>query len=62
MDNFISVANVAEFNVQERLSKRLARMGICSRRMAEKIIASGIVKVDGKVIWENQLVDNRNLI
>ncbi|MGL1180964.1 S4 domain-containing protein, partial [Vibrio parahaemolyticus] len=34
----------------ERIAKRLARAGICSRREAERLIADGCVKVDGKVI------------
>jgi 23S rRNA pseudouridine2605 synthase len=34
----------------ERIAKRLARAGICSRRDAEKIILDGRVKVDGKII------------
>lgn len=38
LDEFINVTNVEEFTKPERVSKRLARMGICSRRMAEKLI------------------------
>lgn len=34
----------------ERIAKRMARAGLCSRREAEQWIASGIVKVNGKVI------------
>lgn len=34
----------------ERLAKRIARAGICSRRDAEKLIEMGSVKVDGKVV------------
>ena len=36
----------------ERLQKLIARAGICSRREAEKIILSGRVTVDGKIITE----------
>ena len=36
----------------ERLQKLIARAGICSRREAEKIILSGRVTVDGKMITE----------
>jgi 23S rRNA pseudouridine2605 synthase len=43
----VNVSNVEEFNKPERVTKRLARMGICSRRMAEKLIEQGMVKVDG---------------
>ncbi|HUY67763.1 MAG TPA: pseudouridine synthase [Alphaproteobacteria bacterium] len=34
----------------ERIAKRLARAGVCSRREAEKLIAAGRVVVDGKVL------------
>jgi 23S rRNA pseudouridine2605 synthase len=34
----------------ERLAKRIARAGLCSRREAEKWIAEGRVKVGGKII------------
>ncbi len=34
----------------ERIAKRIARAGVCSRRDAEKLITGGQVKVNGKVI------------
>tara|TARA_R110001592_G_scaffold29350_13_gene106698 strand:- start:1808 stop:2596 length:789 start_codon:yes stop_codon:yes gene_type:complete len=34
----------------ERIAKRMARAGVCSRRDAEKLIIAGRVKVNGKVI------------
>jgi 23S rRNA pseudouridine2605 synthase len=34
----------------ERIAKRLARVGLCSRREAERWIAEGRVAVDGKVL------------
>ncbi|MDP6567242.1 MAG: pseudouridine synthase [Alphaproteobacteria bacterium] len=34
----------------ERIAKRLARAGLCSRREAERWIAAGRVRVDGKVL------------
>jgi 23S rRNA pseudouridine2605 synthase len=34
----------------DRIAKVLARAGVCSRRDAEKLVADGKVKVDGKVI------------
>ncbi|WP_119462183.1 pseudouridine synthase [Rhodospirillaceae bacterium SYSU D60014] len=34
----------------ERIAKRLARVGLCSRREAERWIAEGRVMVDGKVL------------
>ena len=34
----------------ERIAKRLARAGLCSRRDAERWIAQGRVKVDGEVL------------
>ena len=36
----------------ERLQKIIARAGVCSRREAEKLILSGRVTVDGKIITE----------
>lgn len=40
----------AETPKGERIAKRLARAGVCSRRDAEKLIADGRVRVDGKVL------------
>lgn len=34
----------------ERIAKRLARAGVCSRREAERLIEAGRVAVDGKVL------------
>jgi 16S rRNA U516 pseudouridylate synthase RsuA-like enzyme len=34
---------VQDFEKTERLSKRLARMGVSSRRMAEKLISKGMI-------------------
>ena len=50
VEQFIHQANIEEFSKAERLSKRLSRMGVCSRRMAEKLIEQGMVKVDKKVV------------
>ena len=36
--------------MSERIAKRMARAGLCSRREAEKWIAAGRVKIDGKTI------------
>lgn len=36
--------------VPERVAKRIARSGFCSRRDAERLIASGRVAVDGEVL------------
>ena len=33
-----------------RIAKFIAMAGVCSRRQAEKMIADGRVKLDGKVI------------
>lgn len=35
---------------EERIAKRMSRLGFCSRRDAEKFIEAGRVKVDGKTI------------
>ena len=34
----------------ERIAKRLSRAGVCSRRDAEKLVAEGRVRVNGKVL------------
>jgi 23S rRNA pseudouridine2605 synthase len=62
VSEFISVSNVEDFQKAERVTKRLARMGICSRRMAERLIEQGMVKVDGETIKGNQSVTNENLV
>ncbi len=47
----------------ERIAKKLARVGICSRRDAEKLIAEGRVKVDGKLLTSPALnVTDKNII
>ena len=44
----------------ERIAKRLARAGLCSRREAERWITAGRVKVDGKVLETPACVVTRN--
>jgi 23S rRNA pseudouridine2605 synthase len=41
---------MSEAEKGERIAKRLARAGLCSRRDAERWIAAGRVKVDGKTL------------
>jgi 23S rRNA pseudouridine2605 synthase len=41
---------VSAGGVPERVAKRIARSGFCSRRDAERLIASGRVAVDGEVL------------
>ncbi len=62
MEDFVSLTNIETFTQTERLSKRLARMGVCSRRQAEQLIAQGMVKVDGKRVDFNAPVSNNNQI
>ncbi|MBU1919944.1 rRNA pseudouridine synthase [bacterium] len=38
--------------MNERIQKFLARRGICSRRAAEKLIAEGLISVNGAVVTE----------
>jgi len=40
----------------ERIAKRIARSGVCSRRDAEKLILEGRVRVDGRVLDSPALV------
>jgi 23S rRNA pseudouridine2605 synthase len=44
--------NVSEESSQIRLNKYISNSGICSRREADKLIQSGVIKVNGKVITE----------
>jgi len=47
----------------ERIAKRLARSGVCSRRDAEKMILEGRVTVDGRIIDSPALnVTDKNVI
>lgn len=57
-----SEKNLKEFSIEERLSKRLSRLGVCSRRQGERLIAEGIVYVDGKQVESNIAVGENNHI
>lgn len=47
----------------ERLAKRIAQAGICSRRDAEKLILAGRVKVDGAIVSTPAFnVDDTNVV
>lgn len=48
--NDIASAVSPEKEVQERIAKRMARAGLCSRREAEKWILDGRVKVNNKLL------------
>ena len=54
--------NLVDFEASERLSKRIARLGIASRRQAEKLIQAGMIKVDGKTVTMNVSITDKNLI
>jgi len=41
---------VKDIGPGERIAKRLARVGVCSRRDAERLIAEGRIAVDGNVL------------
>ena len=45
-----AVFNIASSDKPERIAKRIARAGICSRREAETYIADGRVKVNGELL------------
>ena len=62
LEDFISPSTVQDFDKTERLSKRLSRMGVASRRMAEKLISQGMVYVDGKPVSHNVPVNNESKI
>ena len=42
--------SLAQTDVPERIAKRIARAGICSRREAEALILAGRVKLNGKML------------
>jgi ribosomal protein S4 len=54
--------NLVQFKQEERLSKRLARLGVTSRRQAEKMIEKGMIKIDGKTVTENVPVTDQTNI
>ena len=62
LDQFINISTVHDFETTERLSKRLSRMGVASRRQAEKLIGQGMVQVDGKVVSSNVPVTSESKI
>lgn len=62
VDDYVTVDSIDDFKQTERLSKRLARMGVCSRRQAEIMIERRMIKVDGIVVDSNVAVNNLNLI
>ena len=41
--------SLVQTDVPERIAKRIARAGICSRREAEVLILAGRVKLNGKI-------------
>lgn len=51
-----------EFENTERLSKRLAKLGVCSRRYAEELIKKKMVRVDNNFVSENVPVTNSSKI
>ena len=55
--------NQDEIKISQRVSKVIARAGICSRREAEKYILEGRVTVDGQILSSPAtLVNKQNLI
>lgn len=62
LGEFIKPSTVEHFARNERLSKRLARMGVASRRMAERLISEGMIKVDGATVASNVPVNDQSHI
>ena len=59
---YFNLEDVTKFNQTERLSKRLARLGVSSRRQVEKMISNGLISVDGSVVKSNIPVNETNKI
>lgn len=59
---FVNKETVTKFEGSERLSKRLSRLGVASRRHAEKLISQGMIQVDGKTVSSNVPVDGQSQI
>lgn len=51
-----------KISTQMRLTKRMSESGICSRRQAERMIAAGMIKVDGKLVSSNIPVTSSSII
>ena len=51
-----------DFFFDVRLNKYLSEIGYCSRRQADKLIASGRIKINGKVVLLGQKVTNKDII
>ena len=62
LDKVINKDTVSNFEETERLSKRLSRLGVASRRHAEKLIAQGMIQVDGKIVTSNVPVNGESQI
>ena len=48
------------FNFCERIAKRIASSGVCSRREAEKLIIEGKVKLNDKIVFQCNLNVSKN--
>ena len=48
------------FNFSERIAKRIARSGVCSRREAEKFIIEGKVKLNEKFVYQCNINVSKN--
>ncbi len=46
----MKISAISDNPAAERLAKRIARAGLCSRREAERLIVSGKVKVNGRIV------------
>ena len=52
-DNVVQVPNNLKANIKsERIAKRIARSGLCSRREAERWITDGKVRLNNKILIE----------
>ena len=58
----INTENLLDLSIPEKLSKRIATLGVTSRKQADKLIKLGLIKVNGEIVKQNVKVDQNTQI